>query len=84
MDCLVGLGRFLPCRLGVNHCRLRAAAAVLPLVAGLRGSGEFPCFRKFGEGGRKRIRLTKKTNVHKRFGVDPWGSQFPNDGRLTR
>ena len=30
---------------------------------------------------RKRIRLTKKTNVRKRFGFDLWGSQFPKDGR---
>ena len=146
-----GLGRFLPCRLGANHCRLRslgwerrghgltsrpleacgtgflddllslfgypsgsgqslvdgslgmrycsfnfsnekptwklppfggvaalvAAVAVPPLVAGLRGSVDAPSFRDFGEGGRERIRLTKKTNVRKRLGVDPWAQPIP-------
>ena len=146
-----GLGRFLPCRLGANHCRLRSvgwercghgltsrpleasgtgflddllslfgcpsgsgrslvdgslrmrycsnnfcnkkptwglpssggvaalvsAAAVHPLVAGLPVSGDTPSFRNFGEGGRKRIRLTKKINVRKRFGVDPWEQPIP-------
>ena len=57
---------------------LVAAVAVHPLmVAGLRGFGGAPSFRNFGEGGRKRIRLTKKTNVRKRFGVDPWGQPIP-------
>ena len=27
--------------------------------------------------GRKKIRLTKKTNVRKRFGADPWGQPIP-------
>ena len=146
-----GLGRFLPCCLGANHCRLRSvgwercghgltsrpleasgtgfldyllslfgypsgsgqslvdgslrmrycsniflikkptwglpssggvaalvsAAAVHPLVAGLPVSGDTTSSRNFGEGGRKRIRLTKKTNVRKRFGVDPWGQPIP-------
>ena len=122
-----GLGRFLPCRLGANHCgprpleasgtgfwddllslfgypsgsgqslvdgslRMRycsntfsnkkptsklqpfggvaalvAAAAVPPLAAGLRGSGDAPSFRDIGEDVRKRIRLTKQTNVRKPF-----------------
>ena len=26
---------------------------------------------------RRKIRLTKKTNVRKRFGVDPWGQPIP-------
>ena len=30
-----------------------------------------------GEGGKKKIRLTTKTNVRKRFGVDPWKQPFP-------
>ena len=34
-----------------------AAAAVLPLVAGLRGSGDAPSFRDIGEDVRKRIRV---------------------------
>ena len=149
-----GLGRFLPCRSGANHCRLRsigwercghgltsrpleasdtgllddllslfgypsvsgqslvdgslrmrycsthfsnkkptwklptcggvaALVAVVggpPLEAGLRGSGAAPDIGDSEEGGwRKRIRLTKKTNVRKRFVV----GQFPNDGRLS-
>ena len=40
-----------------------------PLEAGSRDSGDTPNFRGSGEGGRKRIRLTKKTNIRKRF----WG-----------
>ena len=59
---------------------LVSAAAVHPLVAGLPGSGDTPSFRNFGEGGRKRIRLTKKTNVRNRFGVDPW--EQPNPKRV--
>ena len=62
---------------------LVSAAAVHSLVAGLPGSGDTPSFREtLEEGGRKRIRLSRKTNVRKLFGVDPW-EQFPNDGRLT-
>ena len=46
-------------------------------MAGLLGSGDFPSFRNFGDIGRKKIRLTKKTNVRKRFGVDPWEQPIP-------
>ena len=34
------------------------------------GSGDIPSFRNFGNDTRMRIRLTKRTNVRKRFGVD--------------
>ena len=40
------------------------------LVAGSSGSGNALSFREFGNGKRMRIRLTKKTNVRKRFKVD--------------
>ena len=53
---------------------LVAAVAVSPLEVGLPSFVAAPDFRDYGEGGRKRIRLAKKTNVRKRFGVDP------NDG----
>ena len=57
---------------------LVSAAAVHPLVAGLPGSGDTPSFREtLEEGGRKRIRLSKKTNVRKRFGVGPWEQPIP-------
>ena len=145
-----GLGRFLPCRLGANHCRLRSvgwercghgltsrpleasgflddslslfgypAGSGRSLVDGSRGMrycstnfaskkptwklppfggvaafigccgcgshagswfagfSELSFFRCSGEGGRKRIRLTKKTNVRKRFGVEPWRQPIP-------
>ena len=152
-----GLGRFIPCRLGANHCRLRSigwercghgltsrpleatssgflddllslcgypsgsgqslvdgslrirycsayfsrkkptgglphfggvaalvsVVGVHPPVVGLWGSGDVSGLGISDNGGRKKIRLTKKTNVRKRFGVDLWGSQFPNVGRLT-
>ena len=138
-----GLGRFLPCRIGANHCRLRSigwercghgltsrpleASGVgfledllilfgypvgsgqllvdgslrmrycsanfsckkptwgLPLFGGVAalvraasvcmsagncsGSGDVTGHRDLGNNDRKRIRLTKKTNVKKRFGV---------------
>ena len=37
-----------------------------------------PVVGDFEEGGRrKRIRVTKKTDVRKRFGVDPWEQPIP-------
>ena len=146
-----GLGRFLPCRIGPNHCRLWSigwercghgltsrpleasdagflddllflfgypagsgqslvdgslrmrycsanfsckrptwrllhsggvaalvdVATLHMLVDGSSGSGDAPSFRDFGNGKRVRTRLTKKTNVRKRFGVDPWVQPFP-------
>ena len=56
---------------------LVAAVAVPPLEAGMRDFEDAPTFRGSREGGRKRIRLTKKTNVRKRFGVDPLGQSIP-------
>ena len=40
-------------------------------------------FRNIGEGGRKRIRLSKKTMSVNVLGLILGSSQFPNDGRLT-
>ena len=144
------LGRFIPCRLGANHCRLRsigwercghgltsrpseAASAgflddllslfgypsgsgqflydgslrmrycsanfsckkptwglppsggVAALVSAVgvhpSGSGAVSSFGNIGNGGRKKIRLTKKTNVRKRFRVDPWEQPIPKRWR---
>ena len=33
--------------------------------------------------GRKKIRLTKKTNVRKRFGADPWVQPIPKRWRAA-
>ena len=41
------------------------AAFLHPVVDGLLGPGDAPSFSYFGDGKRKRIRLTKKTNVRK-------------------
>ena len=150
-----GLGRFLPCRIGANHCRLRSigwercghgltsrpleasdagflddllflfgcpigsgqslvdgflrmrycsanfsckkstwklphsggvaalvdVASLHMLVAGSLGSGDTPSFRDFGNGKRMRIRLTKKTNVRKRFGDDLGEQPIPKRWR---
>ena len=151
-----GLGRFLPCRLGANHCRLRSigwercghgltsrpleasdagflddlfflfgypvgsgqllvdgslrmryccanfscrkpttwglprsggvaalvdVASVRVLVDSSSGSGDATRFRNFGNDTRKRIRLTKKTNVRKRFGVDLGEQPIPKRWR---
>ena len=139
-----GLGRFLPCRIGANHCRLRsigwercghgltsrpleasdagflddllflfgypvgsgqslvdgslrmrycsanfsckkptwklpqsggvealvAATPVRMFVDGPSGSGDVPSFGDFRNDKRMRIRLTKKTNIRKRFGAN--------------
>ena len=55
-----------------------AVVGVPPLEIGLRDSGSAPLVGDFEEGGRrKRIRLTKKTDVRKRFGVDSWGQPIP-------
>ena len=42
-----------------------AATALSSVLGNLEGDG------------RKKIRLTKKTNVRKRFGADPWGQPIP-------
>ena len=56
-------------------------ASTRPMVVGLRGSGNIPSIRNFGKTERKRIRLTKKTNVRKRFGVDLWEQPIPKPWR---
>ena len=57
------------------------AASLPSLVAGSSGSGDTPSLRDFGNGKRKRIRLTKKTNVRKRFGVDLGEQPIPKRWR---
>ena len=52
-------------------------ASIRPMVAGWRGSGDIPSIRTLGGIERKRIRLTKKTNVRKRFGADFWEQPIP-------
>ena len=47
--------------------------AVLVSVATARSS----VLGKFEGDGRKKIRLTKKASVRKRFGVDPWEQPIP-------
>ena len=61
---------------------LVSAVNVRPPVVGLLASVLLLASETLKFNGRKRIRLTKKTNVRKRFGVDPWGSQFRNFGGL--
>ena len=151
-----GLGRFLPCRIGANHCRLRSigwercghgltsrpleasdagflddllflfgypigsgqslidgslrmrycsanfsckkptwrlpqSGGVAALVAvtsarmmvdGSSGSGDIPSFRDFRKDKRMRIRLTKKTNVRKRFGVNLGEQPIPKRWKI--
>ena len=62
---------------------LVSAVDTHPSVVGLSGSGDVSSLGNIDSGGRKKILLTKKTNVRKRFGVDPWEQQIPNVGRLT-
>ena len=40
-------------------------------------------FDNFRGDGRKKIRLTKKTNVRKRFGADPWEQPIPKRWRAA-
>ena len=127
-------GRFLTCRTGANHCRLRSIGwercghgltsgtgffdDLLSLFGYPSGSGQSLingslrmryCSANFSHkkptwgmphfggvavlvsaatarssvlgnlkgDGRKKIRLTKKTNVRKRFGADPWEQPIP-------
>ena len=49
---------------------LLRAASVCVLVGDSSGFGDVTGFRNLSNDTRKRIRLTKKTNVRKRFGVD--------------
>ena len=56
---------------------LVSAVDVHPPVLGLSGSGAVSSIGNTEGGGRKKIRLTKKTNVRKRFGVDPWEQPIP-------
>ena len=51
---------------------LVSAVHTHPSVVGLSGSGAVSSLGNIDNGGRRKIRLTKKTNVCKRFGVDPW------------
>ena len=44
---------------------------------GLSGSGAVSSLGNIEGGERQKIRLTKKTNVRKRFGVDPWEQPIP-------
>ena len=53
------------------------AVDVHPPVVGLSGSGAVSSLENIDNGGRKKIRLTQKTNVHKRFVVDPWEQPIP-------
>ena len=53
------------------------AASLHPMVAGSPGSGDTPSCGNSRDGKRMRIRLTKKTNVRKRFGDDLGSSQIP-------
>ena len=46
-------------------------------VVGLSASGAALSLGNIDNGGRRKIRLTKKTNVRERFGVDPWGQPIP-------
>ena len=46
-------------------------------VLGLSGSGDVSSLGNIDNDGRKKIRLTKKTHVRKRFGVDPWEQPIP-------
>ena len=50
-------------------------------VVGLSGPGAALSLGNVGNGGRRKIRLTKKTNVRKRFGVDPWEQPIPKRWR---
>ena len=61
---------------------LVSAVNVRPPIVGLLGSGAASSLENIEGDGRKKTRLTKKTYVRKRFEVDPWGNQFPNDGGL--
>ena len=56
---------------------LVSAVNVHPPVVGLLGSGAASSLGNIEGDGIKRIRLTKKTNVRKRFGVDPWVQPIP-------
>ena len=56
---------------------LVSAVDVHPPVVGLSGSGAVSSLGNIDNGGRKKIRLTKKSNVRKRFGVDPWEQPIP-------
>ena len=57
------------------------AASLHLLVAGSPGSGDTPSFRNSRDGKRMRIRLTKKTNVRKRFGDDLGEQPIPKRWR---
>ena len=46
-------------------------------------SDRMSVFRNLRGDGRKKIRLTKKTNVRKRFGADPWEQPIPKRWRAA-
>ena len=46
-------------------------------VVDLPGSGAVSSLGNIDNGGRRKIRLTKKTYVRKRFGIDPLGQPIP-------
>ena len=56
---------------------LVSAVYTHPSVVGLSGSGAVSSLGNIDNGGTRKIRLTKKTNVCKRFGVDPWEQPVP-------
>ena len=60
---------------------LVSAVDTHPSVVGLSGSGAVSSLGNIDNGGRRMIRLTKKTNGRKRFGVDPWGQPIPKRWR---
>ena len=64
-----------PVRSPLGSCRLEAALVAAVAVPRIFRTLLF--FGGSGEGGRKRIRLTKKTNVRKRFWIDPWEQPIP-------
>ena len=64
---------------------LVATVGVPPLEGSLQDSGARSHGGDFEEGGRKkRLRLTKKTHVRKRFGEDPWEQSIPKDAATLR
>ena len=62
---------------------LVSAVGVHPSFVGLSGSGAVSSLGNIDNGGRNKIRLTKKPNVRKCLELILRGSQFPNVGGLT-
>ena len=65
-------------QLSVGVAALVATVRSAPSEGSLQDSGARSPGGKFEEcGRRKRIRFTKKTDVRKRFGLDPWEQPIP-------